>query len=91
MAKPKGASDVVEQLREAIRNSGQSLNHLSKLTGVGTDRLSRFVRGERTLTLPAVAKICSALHLHLAGDPAAADVPEGPPPSGKRPRRKKGE
>jgi transcriptional regulator with XRE-family HTH domain len=57
---------LVEQLREAIRDSGQSLNQLGKAAGVGPNQLSRFMRGERTLTLPVAEKICAALGLGLA-------------------------
>jgi plasmid maintenance system antidote protein VapI len=56
---------MVSQIREAVRRSGRSLGELSRATGVGTDRISRFMRGERTLTLPAAAKLCEALGLEL--------------------------
>ena len=59
---------MVEQLREAIRRSGQSLNGLSRECGVGRDRLSRFMRGERDLTLSAAEKVCRALRLCLADE-----------------------
>ena len=95
MSTEKGAPGLVQQLRDAIRASGRSLNQLSVVCGVGRDRLSRFLRGERGLTLEAAEKICDVLRLHLAGDPSAADVPEGPPPGAragaKKGRRKKGE
>jgi transcriptional regulator with XRE-family HTH domain len=71
MARKKGAPGLVEQLREAIRRSGQSLNQLSAACGVGRDRLSRFMRGERDITLGAAEKICLALHLKLTGDKPA--------------------
>jgi hypothetical protein len=41
------------------------LNQLEKASGVGADRLSQFLRGERNLTLTAAEKICSVLGLHL--------------------------
>ena len=92
MSEPQGGRvGLVEQLRDAIRKSGQSLNQLSKTSGVGSDRLSRFMTGKRDLTLAAVEKICDVLHLQLSGDPGAADVQEGPPPApGKKPGRKRG-
>mgnify|MGYP001021984936 CR=1 FL=1 len=37
-------------------------------SGVGADRLSRFVRGERDLYFAAVAKLCKALGLPLFGE-----------------------
>jgi transcriptional regulator with XRE-family HTH domain len=66
MAKKKGEPGLVDQLRDAIRDSGQSLNQLSHACGVGRDRLSRFLRGERGLTLDAAEKICRTLRLELA-------------------------
>jgi transcriptional regulator with XRE-family HTH domain len=71
---------VVEQLRDAIRDSGRSLNQLSAVCGIGRDRLSRFPRGERDLTLSAAEKMCNALRLQLA------PIPQGPPP--RQPRRR---
>src|SRR5262249_20629973 len=62
-AKKREVPGVVEQLREAIRGSGQSLSQLGKACGVDATRLSRFVRGERDLTLSAVEKICRVLGL----------------------------
>jgi transcriptional regulator with XRE-family HTH domain len=70
MSKKKEGPGVVEQLREAIRQSGRSLNQLSQLSGIDSGRLSRFMRGERDITISAVEKICRALGLHLASEPA---------------------
>jgi transcriptional regulator with XRE-family HTH domain len=72
---------LVDQLREAIRESGESLNHLGQRSGVGRDRLSRFLRGERGLTLDAAEKLCRALGLRLARG-------AGPSPSGRQSKRK---
>jgi hypothetical protein len=54
-----------EQLRQAIRDGGRTLGQLARATGVDTPRLSRFVRGERRLTLPAVDAVAAALGLRL--------------------------
>ena len=56
---------MAEVLREAIRNSGLSLNQLGQACGVPRQPLSRFVRGERTLTLPVAERVCRALGLEL--------------------------
>jgi transcriptional regulator with XRE-family HTH domain len=64
--KKKRAPTVTEQLKEAIRTSGASLMQLSRDSGVSQPQLSRFMLGQRTLTLPAVDKLCAALGLHLA-------------------------
>jgi transcriptional regulator with XRE-family HTH domain len=63
--KKREAPGLVEQLREAIRSSGRSLNQISRESGVGSDQLSRFMRGVRTLTLPAAEKVCRTLRLRL--------------------------
>jgi transcriptional regulator with XRE-family HTH domain len=63
---------VEEQLKEAVRESGLSLNQIEKASGVGREQLSRFLRDQRTLTLPAVAKLCTALGYRLVKvDPPA--------------------
>jgi antitoxin component HigA of HigAB toxin-antitoxin module len=70
---------VVEQLKEAIRGSGRSLNQLSINSGVSSAQLSRFMQGKRSLTLPAVEKLCRTLRLGLAPLP-----PEAPPTRRRR-------
>jgi transcriptional regulator with XRE-family HTH domain len=66
MPNKKEAPTLTEQLRAAIQQSGQSLAQLGKACGVDAPRLSRFVRGERGLSLEAVDRIASVLRLHLA-------------------------
>jgi transcriptional regulator with XRE-family HTH domain len=68
---------VVEQLREAIRNSGQSLNQLGKAAGLDSARLSRFMTGKRGLSTDVLDRIFRTLRLRL--------VPETSPrpPSGE--------
>ncbi len=91
MAKKKSeeAPGLVEQLREAIRKSGRSLYRLGKDSGVGSDQLSRFMRGDRTLTLPAAEKICRVLNLELVARPtppaSEASEAEGKRRSRRRP------
>src|SRR5262245_31532013 len=80
---------MVTQIREAIRNSGRSLNELAKQCGVSQPQLSRFLLGQRTLTLPAAARVCEALGLRLVGpgepEPAAtAPQPRAPEPKSGR-------
>jgi transcriptional regulator with XRE-family HTH domain len=79
----KRKTGLVQQLRDAIEGCGLSLNRLGKSSGVATPQLSRFMRGERTLTLPAAEKLCEALGLELTkrqdarGGRRGADVPGG--------------
>jgi transcriptional regulator with XRE-family HTH domain len=68
MGKKRGkAPDLADQLRQAIRGCGMSLNELADATGVHRAQLSRFMRAERTLTLRAAAKVCGYLGMSLAG------------------------
>jgi len=80
------ATGLVEQLRELVRNSGQTLTELAGLTGVDPARLSRFLHGKRGLSQEALDRIVRALHIRLVTDPA--DVREGPPSAGT-PKTKK--
>ncbi len=79
MGKKGEAPTLTDQLREAIQQSGQSLNQLGKQCGVDSARLSRFLRGERGLSLEAVDAIARVLHLRLTVDEQAAgeDKPSG--------------
>ena len=54
-------SGLIDQLKEAIRGSGQSLNQIGIASGVDASRLSRFMTGKRDLTLGAADKICRVL------------------------------
>ena len=58
------APGLVEQLREGIRQSGQSLNQFACASGVGSDRLSRFLTGKRDLTLEAAEKLFYLRGIH---------------------------
>jgi transcriptional regulator with XRE-family HTH domain len=69
---------LVEQLKQAINDSGKSLNQLGHAAGVSPGQLSRFVRGERNLSLEVAEKICRALRLRLSPD---ASQPEEQPPA----------
>jgi transcriptional regulator with XRE-family HTH domain len=61
-----------------VRQSGLSLKELGERTGVDHGRLSRFLRGQRTLTLPAAARVCAVLGLQLCSAGAAALTTNGP-------------
>jgi hypothetical protein len=75
MARKKEVPRVVEDLREAIRRSGQSLNQISKLSGIDSGRLSRFMRGQRDLTFTAAGRVCDALCLRLAPEEGGESQP----------------
>jgi plasmid maintenance system antidote protein VapI len=52
-------------LQKAIRDSGLSLNALAEQAEVDDGQLSRFMRDDRTLSLPVAAKVCAVLGLEL--------------------------
>jgi DNA-binding phage protein len=66
---------LVDSLKEAIRDSGRSLNQIGKAAGIGHDRLSRFMRGERDLTLTSAEKVCEALGLRLTKEETPLQKP----------------
>ena len=57
--------DLETQLKEAIEASGLNQPQLAELSGVDQGQISRFIRGERTLTLESASKIAKALKLEL--------------------------
>jgi transcriptional regulator with XRE-family HTH domain len=81
---------VVEQLRDAIRQDGRSLNQIGKASGVDAARLSRFMRGERDLTLEAADKVCQVLHLRLAPYGPAKPAVAPPQLASRRSERRAG-
>ena len=56
---------ISQVLRKAITKSGESLVDLERATGISAAVLSRFVRDERTLTLPTADKLARHLGLEL--------------------------
>jgi transcriptional regulator with XRE-family HTH domain len=63
MAKKQMSLD--EQLRQAIHDSGKSQYQLAKESGVHKTALSRFMRGERDLTLASTTSLCEVLGLQF--------------------------
>jgi len=58
---------VADQLRDAIRECGESVYAVAKHAGVDASVLGRFVRGERGIGLGTAAKICGYMGLTLTG------------------------
>jgi plasmid maintenance system antidote protein VapI len=56
---------LTEQLRQAILESGQTRYAIAKATGIGQDVLSRFVRGERGLSMESLDKLGLYLGLRI--------------------------
>jgi transcriptional regulator with XRE-family HTH domain len=64
---PEEGSGLLDQIRDAIRKSGRTLNQMEKDTGVSRGELSRFLRRQRVLGGEPLERICRALGLHLTG------------------------
>jgi transcriptional regulator with XRE-family HTH domain len=77
---------VTDQLKEAIRRSGESLNHLGRRAGVDDGSLSRFIRGERDLTLATADRLCKALGLKLVAGEGASGTASTPEDRGNKRR-----
>lgn len=56
-----GMDTMTSALRRLIETDGRSLNELGRITGIDPGMLSRFVRGERTLTLESVDAFTTGL------------------------------
>jgi len=57
--------DIEEQLRRAILGADIPPTRLARESGVAPAIMSRFLRGQRSLTLPTAAKIARLLNLEL--------------------------
>ena len=62
MAAKKGFSD---QLRAAIDNSGLTRYAIAKATGTQQSQMSRFMAGERGLSIECIEKICELIGARL--------------------------
>ncbi len=62
---PKKRTTIVEQLRKAIADSGESEYAIAKGSGVSQSVVNRFVSGERGIGLETAAKLCDYLKLQL--------------------------
>lgn len=58
--------NIENELRAAIIESGQSRNAVARATGLNVSMVSRFMSGERGLTLDSASRIAEALGLRLA-------------------------
>lgn len=73
---PKGVA-LTDVLREAIRDSGLSLNKLAEQAGVPVPSLSHFMRGTRSLSLPVAEKLMAVLGIQVTPPAAPARKPKG--------------
>jgi plasmid maintenance system antidote protein VapI len=57
--------NIIDQLRRAMRDSGETEYAIAKATGVSQSVVNRFVSEERGISLATAAKLCSYLELEL--------------------------
>ena len=75
MANRKAQPTVSEQLQRAVQQSDQTVYALAKLTGISSQQISRFAKGERGLLLSAFDELAKALGMQLAPVAAALEAP----------------
>lgn len=56
---------ISEKIRQSLLDSGQSLRSIGQAADVDASQLSRFARGERTLSQAAIDAVAEALGLEL--------------------------
>jgi len=64
---PVAGKTLTDQLRDAVRRSAVTRYRLSLELGIDQAALSRFVNGERGLSLEAIDKLAAFLKLRLVG------------------------
>ena len=69
MMPPKKSQSLVDQLRQAIAESGETEYAIAKGAGVSQSVVNRFVHGERGISLDTAARLCAHLELKLSHQP----------------------
>jgi transcriptional regulator with XRE-family HTH domain len=62
------SNNLTEQLRAALAGSGMTLGELARKTGVDKSALSRFVNGDRGLSMESLNAIGQCLGLRIVAD-----------------------
>lgn len=65
MSSKKKKLDLEATIRLAVESCDLSLYALAKMADIDASQLSRFVRQERSISLPAAGRLCVALGLEL--------------------------
>lgn len=63
-------AEILDRLKQAIRESGKTRYRLAKETGIAQSALSRLVSGERGLSIDAAEKLARALEMEIIIRPA---------------------
>ena len=68
MKRRKRKEAVTAAVRRAVLESGRSLTDVARATGIDLGNLSRFVRGERGLSMENFDALCEHLGLRLTNE-----------------------
>jgi transcriptional regulator with XRE-family HTH domain len=64
----KKRESLSDELRQAVERSGLSRYSICQQTGIDQGSMSKFMAGERGLTLESIDKLAELLGLHIAAD-----------------------
>jgi plasmid maintenance system antidote protein VapI len=56
---------ITDQLIDAIKKNGESISEIARQTEIDRTHLTRFINGQRSLTLPQVDRLIKYLKLTL--------------------------
>jgi hypothetical protein len=88
MAKDVRAESLADVLRRAVTESGLPYNRLGKRAGVGQPVITRFMSGERDITLAVASRLCRVLGLGLTRvGPVLTEPLDRPEPTTRGRRR----
>ena len=77
MPKKKQRLSLSDELRQAIERSGVSRYSIWQQTGIDQGSLSKFMDGERGLSIESIDQIAELLGLHICGADAKRSRPKG--------------
>lgn len=81
---------LADALRDAVRDSGLSYQELARRAGADQGTISRFMLGQRDLTLAVASRLCLVLGMGLTRVGTVQSEPlEAPPPSNRRRPKKR--
>lgn len=81
---------LADTLREAIRDSAMSYHELARLAQADQGTISRFMLGQRDLTLAVASRLCLVLGFGLTrvGTPRTEPLEDPPASNRKRPKKR---
>jgi DNA transposition AAA+ family ATPase len=77
MPKKKQRLSLSDELRQAIERSGMSRYSIWQQTGIDQGSLSKFMDGERGLSIESIDKLADLLGLHICAADAKRSRPKG--------------